>query len=171
MSRLTTKPTKWSLHPAKTQISLGSAWASAQSDQSLQCTQWVTEGPRFLRVDRGCSGWSESSLGAQTISLVLLWGSANVIVWCISSIELKVIDISQCDTCSYFEMCELCASKISILLEILKNVANIFCFFQNKIAYQIRKSAVFIWDRNSDQTHLLGCNLFVGCIGGHVPGC
>ena len=42
LSRSTTKPTKWSVRPAKTQISLGirpvwSAWASAQSEQSFRC--------------------------------------------------------------------------------------------------------------------------------------
>ena len=30
---------------------LNSAWASAQSDQSSLCTQWVTKDPRFLHAD------------------------------------------------------------------------------------------------------------------------
>ena len=45
MSRLMTKPTKWHVHPAKTQISLGicSVW----SESSL-CAQWVAKDPSFL---------------------------------------------------------------------------------------------------------------------------
>ena len=40
-----TKPTKWHVSPAKTQISLGvSAWTSAQSDQSLRCPHKETLG-------------------------------------------------------------------------------------------------------------------------------
>ena len=43
-----TKPTKWHVHLAKTQISLGihSVW----SESSL-CIQWEAKGPRFLHVD------------------------------------------------------------------------------------------------------------------------
>ena len=60
---------------------LRSAWASAQSDQSLRCPHaWRNIGR--LRSDRpdavntlirqaGCPGWSESSLGAHVILLVL----------------------------------------------------------------------------------------------------
>ena len=44
-----TKPTKWHVCPAKTQISLGF---------------------------RGCPGWSESSLDAHIILLVLSWGGS-----------------------------------------------------------------------------------------------
>ena len=43
-----TKPTKWPVHPGKTQISLGihPVW----SDTSL-CTQWVDNDPMFLHAD------------------------------------------------------------------------------------------------------------------------
>ena len=34
-----------------TQHRLRSAWASAQSDQSLLCAQWVAEDPMFLHAD------------------------------------------------------------------------------------------------------------------------
>ena len=69
MSRLMTKPTKWLC----TQRRLRSAWASAQSDQSLCCalnrllwTQafFVRTAKPLIRLG-GCPGWSESSLGAQ----------------------------------------------------------------------------------------------------------
>ena len=48
MSRLTTKPTKWFVRPAKTQISLGIrlVW----SESSL-CAQWVAKDPSFLHAD------------------------------------------------------------------------------------------------------------------------
>ena len=58
---------------------LRSAWASAQSDQNICCPHEETLGP-CLSLERtakalirlgGCPVWSESSLGAQVISLVL----------------------------------------------------------------------------------------------------
>ena len=56
MSRLITKPTKWLC----TQRRLRSAWASAKT---------------LIRLGK-CPGWSESSLGAQVILLVLSWGGS-----------------------------------------------------------------------------------------------
>ena len=38
-----------------TQPRLRSAWASAQSDQSWLCAQWVAKDPRFLHADSGDS--------------------------------------------------------------------------------------------------------------------
>ena len=48
VSRLVTKPTKWHVRPAKTQISLGirPVW----SESSL-CAQWVAKDPSFLYAD------------------------------------------------------------------------------------------------------------------------
>ena len=48
LSRLVTKPTKWPVRPAKTQISLGirPVW----SESSL-CAQWVAKDPSFLHAD------------------------------------------------------------------------------------------------------------------------
>ena len=73
MSRDMTKPTKW----VCAQRRLRSAWASAQSDQSLRCPQtlWETLSPSlpFERTVKtlirlgGCPGWSESSLGAHSL--------------------------------------------------------------------------------------------------------
>ena len=42
-----TKPTKW----VCVQRRLRSAWASAQSDQSSLCIQWVAKAPTFLHAD------------------------------------------------------------------------------------------------------------------------
>ena len=67
LSRLMTKSTKW----VCAQWRLRSAWASAQSDQSLCCPHEECLGP-YLPIERtakalirlgGCLGWSESSLG------------------------------------------------------------------------------------------------------------
>ena len=55
-----------------------SAWASAQSDQSLRCPHEETLGPQ-LPID-GCPGWSEYLLGAQAIVLVLSWGGSIIII-------------------------------------------------------------------------------------------
>ena len=66
-----TKPTKW----VCAQRRLRSAWASAQSEQSLHCPHEESLGPK-LPIERtaktrirlgGCPGWSESSLGAQSL--------------------------------------------------------------------------------------------------------
>ena len=48
MSGLMTKPTKWHVRPAKTQISLGirPVWP-----ESLLDTQWVAKDPSFLHAD------------------------------------------------------------------------------------------------------------------------
>ena len=52
LSCLMTKPTKWSVRPAKTRISLGirPVWS-----ESLQCAQCVAEDPVFLHVGSGDS--------------------------------------------------------------------------------------------------------------------
>ena len=47
ISRDMTKPTKWMC----AQRRLRSAWASAQSDQSSLCAQWVAKDPSFLYAD------------------------------------------------------------------------------------------------------------------------
>ena len=48
LSRLMTKPTKWQVCPAKTQISLGirPVWS-----ESLLCAQWVAKDPSFIHAD------------------------------------------------------------------------------------------------------------------------
>ena len=70
MSHVMIKPTKWRC----AQRRLRSAWASAQSDQSLRFPHEESLDP-YLPIERtaktlirlgGCPGWSESSLGAQS---------------------------------------------------------------------------------------------------------
>ena len=86
MSRSMTKPTKWHVRPARTQISLGirpvwsesslSAWRNLRS----LATHWTHsedsdqtgQMPRKILIRLGwCPGWSESLLSAKTILLVL----------------------------------------------------------------------------------------------------
>ena len=78
MSRIVTKQTKWHVRRAKTQISLGIR-PVAQADLSLRCAlkellrtqaffKWTAK--TLIRLC-GCPGWSESSLGAHAILLVL----------------------------------------------------------------------------------------------------
>ena len=77
MSCHMTKPTKWCVRPARTQISLGihPVW----SESSLWA-QWVAEDPRFLRADSEDSDqipdWSESSMWTHVILLVLSCNSS-----------------------------------------------------------------------------------------------
>ena len=63
---------------------LRSAWAFAQSDESFHCPHEGSLGP-YLHIERTsktlirlgeCPGWSESSLGAKIILLVLPWGGS-----------------------------------------------------------------------------------------------
>ena len=66
-----TKLTKW----VCAQRRLRSAWASAQSDQSFRCVlnEKLRTQAFFMRTAKalirlgGCPGWSESSLGAQSL--------------------------------------------------------------------------------------------------------
>ena len=53
MSRLMTKPAKWLCAQGR----LRSAWASAQSDPSLLCPQWVAKDSSFLHADS--KDWSD----------------------------------------------------------------------------------------------------------------
>ena len=48
LSRLVTKPTKWQVRPAKTQISLGIR--PIRSESSLDA-QWVAKDPSFIHAD------------------------------------------------------------------------------------------------------------------------
>ena len=82
MSCLMTKQRKWLC----AQRRLRSARASAQSDQSLRCalngllrTQafFMPTAKTLIRLG-GCPGWSESSLGAHIILLVLSWDGSYI---------------------------------------------------------------------------------------------
>ena len=91
LSRLTTKPTKWHVRPAKTQINLGIRPVSSESSLST----W--ERLKSLAIIRAHSeasdqtGWSESSLGAKVILLVLSWGGSFYFVSLASTILISAI--------------------------------------------------------------------------------
>ena len=58
LSHLMTKPTKWHVHPAKTQISLGirPVWS-----EPLLCAQWVAKDPSFHHVvSKDWSDWADA---------------------------------------------------------------------------------------------------------------
>ena len=78
LSHNMTKPTKWRCVQRRPNLirvfAVRSAWASAQSDQSLRCPHEESFGPK-LRIERtaktlirlgGWPGWSELSRGAQS---------------------------------------------------------------------------------------------------------
>ena len=89
---------------------LGSAWASAQSDQSSLYASWVAKDPTFLHADsedpdqtgwmprliRVVPGWYESLLAAQVILLVFSCSSSiistvlheNVMLWVLIKMAL-----------------------------------------------------------------------------------
>ena len=71
MSRLTTKPTKWLC----AQRRLRSAWASAQSDQSSLCAQWVAKDPSFLHADS--EDWSDRADAQADLSL--RWAHSHIV--------------------------------------------------------------------------------------------
>ena len=111
MRRLMTKPTKWLCG----QWRLRSAWASAQSDQSLHCA--LNGYPRtqafFMRTAKtlirlgGCPGWSESSLGAHVILLVLSCGGSNRKCFCCVNVyDLKNLLTMVCAS-SLFRLMDL----------------------------------------------------------------
>ena len=93
LSRIMTKPIKWPVRPAKTQISLGicPVWS-----ESSQCAQWVAEDRMLLHADSEDSdqtGRSESSLSAQIILLVLSWGGSffpinQLLLGCFQTVSL-----------------------------------------------------------------------------------
>ena len=74
MSHHMTKSTKWPVHPVKTHISLGTrpVWSlfAVRKKKVWTFSYLLSALWRLTRLG-GCPGWSESSLGAQAILLVL----------------------------------------------------------------------------------------------------
>ena len=84
--------TKWAISRQNQQSGicaqrrLRSAWASAKSDQSSLCTQWVAKDPSFLHADSEDSDqtgrmprliWVRVYAGCTVTLLVLSWGGSN----------------------------------------------------------------------------------------------
>ena len=93
LSRLTTKPTKWHVRPAKTQINLGIRPVWSKSSLStwgkLKSLAIIRAQTKPLMRLGGCPGWSESSLGAKVILLVLSWGGSFYFVSLASTILIS----------------------------------------------------------------------------------
>ena len=72
-----TKPTKWHVRPAKTQISLDicPVWS-----ESSMCAQWVAQDPSFLHADsEDWSDWADAQA-----DLSLRWVSEDSFCWFLS---------------------------------------------------------------------------------------
>ena len=96
MSHRTTKPIQWHVRLAKTQISLGirPIWSvftvcsvGSEGPNISSCGQL-----RLIRLGR-CPGWSESSLGAKVILLVLSCGSSYHL-WPFNILVKEVLKLS-----------------------------------------------------------------------------
>ena len=74
LSHLMTKPAKWHVHTAKTQIRLGIVFAVCMKKAWVLSYPFSTQ-RRLIRLGK-CPGWSESLLGTQIIFLVLTWGGS-----------------------------------------------------------------------------------------------
>ena len=131
LSRNTTKPTKWHVHPAKTQISLGirPVW----SESSL-CTQsfFMRTAKTLIKLGR-CPGWSESLLSRHAVLLVLSWGG---------SFDLSPLQILACQKAVY--------SKTARLSD--KSGKFSFCPAENfslsdKCPLTLRKSQILVTDK------------------------
>ena len=87
LSRNKTKPTKWPVCPAKTQIRLGirTVWSepslSAGRTLVFLAIHWMHSERRLIRLG-GYPGWSKSSLGAQVSLLVLSCCSSQARMRC-----------------------------------------------------------------------------------------
>ena len=115
MNRRTTKPTKWHVRPAKTQIS--PVW----SESSL-CAQYLVKGQCFvMRTTKTLVrlGWSESSLDAQVILLVLSCSGSNLVETGYSKIY-KLTCASSEDSYhkAHISFCWFCRAAAHIIMDI-----------------------------------------------------
>ena len=141
-----TKPTKWLCAQRRRR----SAWASAQSDQSSLCAQWIAKVPSFLHVDskdwsewtnaqadlslhwahihfvgfvmRG-PGWSESSLGTQKKNMVCHKGAHFRTVG--KHIETEILDLISVSKMMWFLW--LASSRYFIVLVYFICTSTILC--------------------------------------------
>ena len=78
---------------------LWSAWASAQSDQSSQCAQWVAEDPMFLQADSEDyqTGrmpmliWVFAGRTCHIVGFVIRWLIYSKSIWQFDSLKGKII--------------------------------------------------------------------------------
>ena len=115
---------------------LRSAWASAYSDESLRCPHEETLGPQ-LPIERtaktlitlgGCPDWSESSLGAQIILLVLSWGGSNINSYH-KLVEFKVAGIGHAVFSAIIDLLKAWAGEWNPLVMLSEGIIPMWFFF------------------------------------------
>ena len=128
MSRLMTKPTKWLC----AQRRLRSAWASAQSDQSLRCpyekklgslaTHWAHS------EDSAQTGWMPRLIwvfaGRTVILLVLSWGGSYLFLIIAFSFTLSSTGLSPLN----IRFISYCAKSIAYGNQIYVHVTKVYLF-------------------------------------------
>ena len=127
-----TKPTKYHVHPAKTQVSLGihPVW----SESSL-CTQWVAKNPSFLHEDSEDSGQTWWML---CCDLSLHWANLPFCRFC-HALTYVVFSILIHSWVSIHvdaqQLCELYSSGSRTIMGSLKciRINGNFCRLQNEI--------------------------------------
>ena len=75
-----------SVRPAKTLITLDIR-ASAQSDQSSMCAQWVAKGPRFLHADSEDSDQTGRDWADAQADLSLRWAHSHCVGFVMSRLK------------------------------------------------------------------------------------
>ena len=88
LNRLMTKPTKWHVRPAKTQISLGirPVW----SESSL-CAQCIAKDPSFLHADsEDWSDWADAQA-----DLSLRWGHSHFVGFVMRQLKYTCMKVQE----------------------------------------------------------------------------
>ena len=129
-----TKPTKW----VCAQQRLRSAWASAHSDQSSLCAQWVAKDPSFFHVDSEDSDQTGRMprpiwvfTGHTVTLLVLSWGgSYHLLEWNWQCYEKTLFQLGKTflekwSPCSFFT-CVTEAGRELILVSMSTCLIHIF---------------------------------------------
>ena len=113
---------------------LRSSWTSAQSDQSFRCPHEESLGP-YLPIERtsktlirlgGCPGWSESSLGAKIILLVLSWRDSYTLDVHLLSNKNARVEKKKCRCVDIF--CEISPKYLNVIIRIINSAAPIINF-------------------------------------------
>ena len=118
-----TKPIKWLC----AQRRLRSAWASAQSDQSSLCTQWVAKDPSFLHAD------SEDS--DQT-------GWMPRLIWVCAGRTLILLVLSCCGSYYNYE-------PLYTIWQILWGLFELWTFVHDGVAHRTWLALGFPWRHNT----------------------
>ena len=111
-----TKPTKWHMHPAKTQISLG---IHPDWSESSLCAQWEAKDSRFFHAD---SKDSDQTGWMPRLIWVFAWHTCHFfgfVMHRLNSFKMNIIN-----TCSF-----LCVSRLRTSMLVAKMVTLSKCLF------------------------------------------